>query len=336
MDLEKYSPEPLQPQILDDSTSKFVSDILRGLKSTPKYLQSKYFYDHIGDALFQQIMHLDEYYLTRAEMEIIEAEKNNILDFFISERPFRLIELGAGDGLKTKVLLKHFYESKASFEYIPIDISKNVIESLIKELWAEFDKLSIFPLVGDYFDILSELKTDHLARKVVLFLGSNIGNFDSKETTQFLSHLSEVLNPKDLLFIGFDLKKNPHTIHRAYNDINGITESFNFNMLDRINKTLNGDFIRDKFIHYPTYDPQNGECRSYLVSKEDQVVNLSLINEQITFKAWECIHMETSKKYNEEEIVSLAHRANFYPIAYFYDSNHLFLDTIWERMSDER
>lgn len=317
----------MNKEISEDIAIDFLSDVLEGLKAPNKRLSSKYFYDAKGDELFQKIMHMDEYYLTNKELEIFETKKSGILSALYDGEPFRIIELGAGDGLKTKVLLKFFQEQKIDFTYTPVDISGNVLEILESNLLMEIPGLKIESFQGDYFDALSEI-SQREGKDVVFFLGSNIGNFVKGEAEIFLRKLNSFLNPKDLLFMGIDLKKDPSIILPAYNDSEGVTTDFNLNLLDRINAELGANFDRRQFLHYPYYNPQNGECRSYLISKIKQTI--SIADEEINFGAWEAIFMEVSKKYNEVQITELATETGFKELATFKDGQEWFADILWE------
>lgn len=306
--------------------TQFEIDVLEGLKSKQKRLSSKYFYDEIGDDLFQQIMRMDEYYLTQKELEIFENHKNEILHTISDGEPFRIIELGAGDGLKTKVLLKHFLESGIDFTYTPVDISGNVLDILEENLRKELPSLKIESYQGDYFEALAEISASP-EKDIVFFLGSNVGNFSEEGAIVFLTKLRNSLKPSDLLFMGVDLKKDPAMILSAYNDVQGITREFNLNLLDRINKELDGNFNRNKFQHYPYYNPHTGECRSYLISKTQQEV--TVVGEKIHFRAWEAIFMEISKKYDEVQLTQLAEDSGFTPQKSFFDGQDWFVDVVW-------
>lgn len=317
----------MSKEIEDVVESDFLIDVLEGLRSPNKRLSSKYFYDAKGDKLFQRIMHLDEYYLTNKEHEIFESKKAEILDAIYDGEPFRIIELGAGDGLKTKILLKYFQKNGVNFTYTPVDISGNVLEILETNLVNEIPGLKVESFQGDYFDALSEI-FERNEKDVVFFLGSNIGNFVKGEAEVFLSKLKSFLNPKDLLFMGVDLKKDPSIILSAYNDSEGVTTDFNLNLLERINTELGGDFNRDQFQHYPYYNPQTGECRSYIISKIKQVVTIA--GERFDFRPWEAIFMEVSKKYDEVQLAELAATSGFSEISKFKDSQEWFADVLWE------
>lgn len=307
--------------------SDFLTEVLEGLRAPNKRLSSKYFYDAKGDELFQRIMHLDEYYLTNKELEIFERQKSDILSSIYDGEPLRIIELGAGDGLKTKVLLKHFQDNGVNFTYSPVDISGNVLEILETNLVEDIPGLKFEPYQGDYFDALSDI-SERSEKDVLFFLGSNIGNFVKGEAEAFLSKLISFLNPKDLLFMGVDLKKDPSIILSAYNDREGVTTDFNLNLLDRINEELGGNFNRDQFQHYPYYNPQTGECRSYIISKRQQTVTVA--EEEFDFRPWEAIFMEVSKKYDEVQLAELAKATGFRELAKFKDDQKWFADVLWE------
>jgi dimethylhistidine N-methyltransferase len=308
----------------------FANDVAKGLSSSPKYLLSKYFYDERGDVLFQKIMGLSEYYLTDCEFEILHSNRNRFLNIFQNANsPFLLTELGAGDGLKTKVLLRHFYHEGIQFSYLPIDISENVLQNLSRDLKEDLPDLDVKIYPGDYFEALNQLNKNENGRKVLLFLGSTIGNFEYEEAIQFLRALNDKMNPKDQLVIGFDLKKDPRVILRAYNDKSGITAQFNLNLLRRINKELGGNFILDNFYHYPVYNPLTGEAQSFLVSKIAQEVWIEKLNQSFNFKMGETIFMEVSQKYDLEMIHDLAVQCGFMIKQNVYDSRHYFVNSIW-------
>lgn len=306
--------------------SPFATDVLKGLQADNKTLPSKYFYDSKGDGLFQKIMHMEEYYLTRKELEIFETQKQSILNAINDGEPFRIIELGAGDGLKTKVLLKYFLSQGVDFKYTPVDISGNVLDILEDSLLKDLPELKIEAYQGDYFKALAEIG-ENPEKDVVFFLGSNVGNFSLEEAEAFLSRLQAYLSKGDLLFMGVDLKKDPAIILDAYNDKEGITREFNLNLLDRINQELDGNLDRNQFLHYPYYNPQTGECRSYLISKCAHEVRIA--GETIQFKSWEAIFMEISKKYDFEELNSLASKSGFVPSGSFSDTDNWFANVLW-------
>jgi dimethylhistidine N-methyltransferase len=304
---------------------KFYEDVIKGLSSSPKYLESKYFYDAEGDKLFQKIMELPEYYLTRCEYEIFSTQAKEICDTLLKySKEFDIVELGAGDATKSKFLLMHLVNEGIDFTYYPIDISEHVIEYLENTLPVEIPNLKIVGLNGEYFDMIQEANSLSNRKKVYLFLGSNIGNFTPEEAEQFLSLINKNITSGDLLFIGFDLKKNPEQILAAYNDAQGVTKEFNLNLLRRINRELDGNFDENKFDHSPVYNEETGACESYLVSKENHTVKIA--DKEISFSKDEKIHLEISQKYSLSEIESLLTNCGFIPKAQFFDSNKWFTD----------
>ena len=312
--------------------SEFAYDVREGLLQTPKRLPSKYFYDKKGDHLFQRIMHLEEYYLTNAEFEVFEENRADILKAFLGDdQQFRLVELGAGDGTKTKVLLKHFVGQSASFTYTPIDISGSVLDGLTASLEEELPQLKVEPIQGDYFKALADLKRHQQMKEVVLFLGSNIGNFMGRTGREFLQRLGQDMSKGDLLLIGFDMMKNPEKVLAAYNDAMGVTREFNLNLLARMNEELGANFDIDNFQHFPTYDPVTGETKSHLVSKCDQSVYIAALEENFSFKAWEAIHTEVSQKFSFQMIEEMAEASGFNILKNFTDSNNYFVDSLWEK-----
>lgn len=310
-------------------TQQFYADVMAGLQSSPKYLQSKYFYDIAGDKLFQDIMNCDEYYPTDCELEIFSEQTEDLANaILVGGDGFDLIELGAGDATKSSFLLKHLLDKKADFTYLPIDISEHVIDYLNNTLPVTLPGLKIDGLNGDYFDMLNKAATRSTRRKVVLFLGSNVGNMPISNAEKFCQELRNHLSPGDMALIGIDLKKNPKTILAAYNDKNGITKRFNINLLERINRELNADFDLSQFDHYPTYDPETGSCKSYLVSLTDQIVAING-GKPIHFLKNEHIFMEISQKYTVTQADQLANVAGFKTDGHFYDKKEWFLDVIW-------
>jgi len=309
----------------------FAEDVLKGLSSQPKHLSSKYFYDDEGSRLFQEIMKLPEYYLTRAELEIFQTQSAEIFEAFGAENePFDLIELGAGDGTKTSLLIDQFLKQNADFNYVPIDISSEALNFLTEKFAREFPDLSIRPEHGDYFRTLETFKENSNRKKIILFLGSNIGNFSEEQALSFFGHLHEVMNPQDLFFIGFDLHKNPKTILRAYDDANGVTAKFNINLLKRINRELGANFNTEEFSHYASYHPTERAARSFLISQKAQSVYIEALDQTFEFQQWEPIFMEISQKYGVRMIQNLAENSGFEIVKNFFDSNNFYTDSLWK------
>lgn len=306
-------------------------DSLKGLQATPKYLLSKYFYDHKGSQIFQSIMQMPEYYLTRCEYQILAEQKLAIWQAMSANTSeLQLIELGAGDGIKTRLLLQYMLKQQQPFTYYPVDISPQALHELTANLKQEMPGIPIRPLTGDYFDMLNQLPQEPHAKKVLLFLGANIGNFTPAEAINFLQSLRNGMQENDLLFIGFDLKKDPKIIRKAYDDPHGLTRDFNLNLLYRLNRELEANFNPDLFQHYANYNPVTGEVKSYLLSTQYQKVYLGTVNKTIEFHPWEPLFTEVSKKYHPSEIQALANKAGFNIVTHYTDDQEYFIDSLWQ------
>lgn len=308
---------------------QFLNDVVSGLSALPKKLDSKYFYNAEGDALFQKIMHSEDYYLTTCEFEIFQSRGSEMATLLVDHlREFDLLELGAGDASKSSYLLKALVNQQAEFTYMPIDISASIIDYLAKTLPSSIPGLQMLGLNGEYFPMLEQAKTISSRRKAVLFLGGNIGNMTPDEAMSFCKTLHGSLNPGDYVMIGFDLRKNPHAIFKAYNDSEGYTKAFNLNLLRRINDELGGDIELSNFEHYNSYDPLTGACKSFLFSLEHQEFRIA--GQPFQLNAAEVIDMEISQKYSLEEILELANQTNFDVVETFFDSKRWFFDILWE------
>ncbi len=316
--------------------TQFEEDIYKGLTDFPKHLSSQYFYDKQGDKLFQDIMNMPEYYLTDCEFEIFRRHKEEIAAlFYEGKNSFNLIELGAGDGQKTKVLLKQLEAINAEFTYRPIDISNNALDQLETTLKKEFPNLSMAPHCGTYFESLEHINQMQKQKKVLLFLGSNIGNLLHPQAVEFLRGLQELMDETDMLFIGFDQKKHPKVILDAYNDKAGITEAFNKNILHRINRELGGNFETTKFLHWEVYNPETGTAKSFLVANESQEVYIEHLDLKVGFKQWETIHTEISQKYDDDIVTWLAQKAGLYVANEFSDRTKNYKNYILKKNSYE-
>lgn len=310
----------------------FKDDVENGLGDKPKHLSSKYFYDAEGDKIFQAIMRMPEYYLTDSEYEIFSTRAKAIFEALsLDGKEFDLVEFGAGDGFKTKILIEGLLKTKARFRYLPIDISGDVLRALKKDLNQKHPELEVLPENTDYFQALENISAKSGNPKLVLFIGSSIGNFRQDKTVEFLKGLYEQLNSGDKVLIGYDLQKNPKIILKAYNDEGGITKAFNMNVLKRINRELGGDFDLEAFDHYPTYDPESGLAKSYLVSLKTQEVRIEKLNTSFKFAVGEAIHTEISRKYTIPQIEDLFDKSNFKVIEHFFDCKHYYVDTLIEK-----
>lgn len=321
----------LRPEDLPYSTGNaFALDVLEGLSGRPKQIPSVYFYDEQGSALFNGITQLEEYYLTDCEAEILR-DNGELIARSLSAEPFNLLELGAGDGRKTLILLENFIRCGLRVDYMPLDVSEQAMRDLLERMKERLPRaeLKITGVVAEYFQALKWLNRRNGKRNVVLFLGSNIGNFDRTGALRFLHHLWNTLGEGDLLFIGFDLKKEIEVMERAYNDSMGVTREFNLNLLTRINRELGGNFDLEKFAFCSRYNVSSGAVESWLVSKEAHQVHLKNLGRTFSFDLWEGIHTENSHKFSISEIEALASQTGFTVEGQFFDSKNYFVDSLW-------
>lgn len=311
---------------------QFKKDINNGLSKESKTLPSKYFYDKKGDELFVKIMNLPEYYLTRSEFEIFSLKSLDLINQLnlTPSTYFELIELGAGNGSKTIELLKPLVNKNYKFKYTPIDISANTLDILEENIHAQLPNFNVEKLVGDYFDKLNLLKqTSH--PKVILFLGSNIGNLTDEQSSHFLNEIANNLNSGDKLVLGLDLRKSKSIILPAYNDSKGITKAFNLNLLDRINNLLGANFEVNQFSHLAEYEEEEGVAKSFIVSTAEQEVKINELNTVYQFNKGEKIHTEISRKYDDTILSEILNPTAFTIKGRLTDSKNLFADYILEK-----
>lgn len=314
------------------SLSPLAEEVQTGLQRVPKRLSSRFFYDAEGSRIFQEIMHCPDYYLTRSEYEILDTFKAALVELFEQDdRSFELVELGAGDGLKTKILLSYLAEQEVNFTYAPVDISGDALNELVVDIQHQWPNLRINAQNTDYFKALEQLSMKTDTRRIVLFLGSNIGNFTPNDAVDFYQQLYARLQPGDLILTGFDLQKHPAIIHAAYNDRQGLTKAFNLNLLRRINNELDADFNLSAFDHYEVYNPESGEARSYLVSQKAQTVSINALDMTVPFDYGEIIHTEISRKFTRNQIEQLAQETGFALTGWFTDCKGYFADVAFQK-----
>ncbi len=305
-----------------DPRAGLAEDVRRGLSSQPKRFLPKYFYDELGSQLFDAICLLPEYYLTRAENEILQLYSDEIVVSVEGET--LLLEMGSGSASKTRLLIEALLRKQQTLKFIPVDISATALENSSRILLQSYPQLRIEAYAADYFAGLAELKKTKRARTLALFLGSNISNFDPAEALRFLRALREVLNQGDALLLGADLKKDKDVLEAAYNDALGVTAAFNLNVLARINRELGGDFDLRAFRHHAFYNQEAGRVEIYIVSTRDQTVNIKSLDMAVDFAAGEQIHTENSHKYDLNDIAQLASDTGFTHARTWLDSQKRF------------
>lgn len=294
--------------------SSFAEDVRDGLTSSPKFLQPKYFYDELGSLLFEVICALPEYYLTRAEAEILHARAGEIAASLPG--PVQLVELGSGDARKTRLLIDALLARQGGLDYLPVDISHSALEASSQDLLGTYPNLRVTAYLADYLQGLRAIQEERPARSrarhtLVLFLGSTIGNLDPAERESLLRDVRGVLQPGDGLLLGADLKKDESILLPAYDDPLGVTASFNKNLLARINREFGGDLDLRAFQHRAVYDAARGRVEMHLESTREQTVAIRSLGLTVRFAAGETIHTESSHKFDTEQIAALARDTGF-------------------------
>jgi L-histidine Nalpha-methyltransferase len=300
----------------------FAEDVARGLASTPKRLPSKYFYDDVGSALFDAITRLPEYYLTKAETEILSSWGWQIVRLL--EAPVDFLELGSGSAIKTRILIEEALRVQTELCYSPIDISVEAIRASSLALVESYPRLRVRAYAGDYFDVLESHAIRSERKLLAMLMGSNIGNYEPDEAAQLLGLLGDALRPGDGLLLGADLKKDRAILELAYDDAAGVTAAFNRNVLARINRELGGDIDPRRFVHIARYDDVRGSVDSFLEAQESLVASVSGLGLEVAFAIGERIHTESSYKFSDDEIVKLGRAAGFRPESSWRDGANRF------------
>jgi len=308
--------------------SQFALEVSAGLaKPGQKELPSKYLYDSVGSALFEVICALPEYGLTRTEEHLLQLHAREIVDQL--PRPVVVAELGSGTGRKTRLLLEALSRWQSTW-YHPIEISPSALAVLRREL-RDINSISIVGFEREYLDGLREVAArrspgEHL---LVLFLGSTIGNFDGSAGSDFLCNLRQILQAGDSLLLGTDMLKTRQTLISAYDDPIGVTAAFNLNLLARINRELGADFQLQQFEHLAVFNERTRSVEMHLRSRSRQKVAVPEASISIHFEKDETIWTESSHKYSQDELISLARHSGFRPQAEWMDHSWGFAENLW-------
>ncbi len=271
------------------------SDVIQGLTQTPKTLPCKYFYDDRGSELFEQITDLPEYYPTRTEQTILETYVSEIIAL---TGACELIELGSGSSRKTHTLLTAYSQLPDPLHYYPIDVSAGILRSTALDLLATYPQLNVCGVAGTYERALAELPPRIIENRLLMFLGSTMGNLDDRSRDIFLTQVQQALQPGEFFLLGVDLQKPIDILEAAYNDAQGVTAAFNLNVLRHLNDRFEGNFNLDRFEHLAFFNPTPSQIEMHLKSSIDQNVKLKALDLEISFKAGETIHTEISRKFN--------------------------------------
>jgi len=307
---ERLRVHRLTAAVADD----FAADVRRGLTAGRKFLLPKYFYDALGSRLFDAICLVPEYYLTRAEADIFARHAAEIVEKARDgARRLTLFELGSGSAAKTRRIIDALLATQPRLHYVPVDISTAALEESASALLGDYEGLSVTAYAADYDTALPRLRDnfEEDARALVLFLGSNVGNFDRAEARDFLRRVRASLRAGDRLLLGADLKKDAAALEAAYDDPLGVTAAFNLNLLARINRELGADFSLRDFRHVALYNEAEGRVEMHLESTREQTVHIDALNLNIDFRAGERVHTENSYKYSLDELSALAADTGF-------------------------
>ncbi len=304
-----------------------LDEVIAGLRETPPRISSKYLYDANGEELFRRIMELDEYYLTRAELEVLSQQSHDIMSA-VGHRDLDVVELGAGDGSKTRFLLEAAMDACSDVRYVPIDIAESALNAVRTTMRSAIPELTMEPVRGDYLEGLRSLHASSNRPELILFLGSNIGNYDNEEVSSLLLRIRSCVTEADRLLLGVDLKKDPRVVHRAYNDQQGLTREFNLNLVTRMQRELGASCRPEDFDHYESYDPISGEARSYLVSEVDQVITFSGSDARITMSAGDVILTEISRKFDLHKLQQILNTVGWSTVDVFQSADGGFADLL--------
>ncbi|HEX8171715.1 MAG TPA: L-histidine N(alpha)-methyltransferase [Thermoanaerobaculia bacterium] len=304
----------------------FADDVRRGLTGSPKSLPPRWFYDDVGSALFDAICFLPEYYVMRAEAEVLREHAREIAA--ACGEVARIIELGSGAARKTRILFDAL--PPRAVEYVPVDVDAAMLERSSRELLGDYAQLRITALCADFTqpaDALAHLESAS-GRTLVLFLGSTIGNLDPDEAASMLRGLRASLARGDALLLGADLRKPRTILEPAYDDALGVTAAFNRNLLQRMNRELDADFDLGAFAHLARYDEALGRIEMHLVSERAQRVRIGALDLDVDFARGESIHTESSYKHDEATLRALADASGFSIERRWSDARGWFADVL--------
>ncbi|MDZ7359877.1 MAG: L-histidine N(alpha)-methyltransferase [candidate division KSB1 bacterium] len=312
----------IEVETITEAAPSFAKDVLAGLSAKPKTLPPMYFYDAAGSKLFEKICALPEYYLTRTERAILERHAPEIVARANGE--MALVELGSGSSTKTRLLIEALIARQNTLHYFPIDISPTILAHSAKQLLHHYPELLVTAYVADYNTGFRRIAAEHFTQKLVVFLGSSLGNFEPQQANRLLRNIRRQLNEDDFFLLGTDLQKAPRLLHAAYNDAQGVTAAFNLNVLRRINRELAGQFNLDLFEHAAFYHAAQSRVEMHLRSTVEQEVYIGRLDRSFHFAKGETIHTENSHKYNLEQIKKICAHTGFRLVQRWQDNRGYF------------
>jgi dimethylhistidine N-methyltransferase len=303
--------------VVDAAATEFATDVVNGLTADPKRLSPKYFYDHAGSDLFEQITELPDYYPTRTEVAILNAHAADISALIPPNAA--LIEFGSGSSTKTRIVLS---AAETLGAYVPVDISGQFLHQQVVALRCEYPKLQVLPVAADFTKPFALPEAVRMMPRVGFFPGSTIGNFEPHEAAAFLRHAGCILGRGATFIVGVDLVKDTQVLQRAYNDAQGVTAKFNLNLLTRINRELGAKFNEACFEHHAFFNRERSRIEMHLASLKRQ--RIKVCGECVEFRAGETIHTESSYKYSVESFGALARGAGWTPTTVWTDAQNYF------------
>lgn len=312
------------PKLPSIASSPVAVEVLNGLTDNPKTLSPWLFYDQAGSQLFEEITELPEYYVTRTEKQILAEHAEEIVTAAAGGRDLSMIELGAGTATKTGLLLNAAVGLQGSVTYYPIDVSETALEEARTRLEAELPEVTVEPIVADYTEGMRQNGASQTGRKLVLYIGSSIGNFSPADALEILRGVRAQLLPGDSLLLGTDMVKEVGTLLAAYDDAAGVTARFNMNVLVRINRELDANFNPKLFRHRARWNDQHSRIEMHLESLLSQKIALRAVDMELHFARGETIHTENSYKFTDERVVALLMRAGFKLRQQWTDPNRWF------------
>ncbi|QLE45405.1 L-histidine N(alpha)-methyltransferase (plasmid) [Nostoc sp. C052] len=297
------------------------TDIIQGLSNQPKTLPCRYLYDDQGSELFEQICELPEYYPTRTEQAILET---SALEIAQMTGLCTLIELGSGSSRKTRLLLDAYSQFQQELQYFPIDVSAGILQATALDLLHQYPKLKLCGLAGTYEQALAQLPPAEFENRMLIFLGSTLGNLDEQECSDFLTQIKLTLKPGEFFLFGVDLQKPIEIIEAAYNDSQSITAAFNLNILHHLNRRFQGNFEVNQFEHWAFYNPVAHQIEMHLRSLKNQTAVLEALDYQVSLQSGETIRTEISRKFHLPTLVSVLENYALQPLQIWSDSQGWF------------
>lgn len=308
------------------------TDALQGLSQTPKTLPCCYLYDDRGSELFEQICDLPEYYPTRTEQGILATYVREIAQLTGS---CELVELGSGSSRKTRLLLESYSQLNHQLQYYPIDVSAGILKTTALALLRQYPKLKLCGLAGTYEEALAQLPLRQLDNRMLIFLGSTLGNLARQECDRFLTQVKQALKPGELFLLGVDLQKPIEIIEAAYNDSQGVTAAFNLNILRHLNRRFQANFDLDRFAHWAFYNPVDCQIEMHLRSLKKQTVTLQALDYQISLQAGETIRTEISRKFHLPSLIAVLENHTFKPLQIWTDPQAWFALLLCQRQCSD-